>query len=362
MAVMATPAEELDVAGTAVRLSNPDKVYFPQLGADGGTKRHLVEYYRTIATLEGAPLVRALRDRPTYLQRFPDGVEGEEVYQKRLPPKVPAHVQSCRVTFPSGRHADALKVTNPADVVWAANLGTVTFHPWHATCADVEHPDQLRVDLDPQPGTGFADAAGVAVDVVQPLLGELGYVGYPKTSGGRGVHVFVAIEPRWTFTQVRRAAIALAREIERRSGGRVTTAWWKEQRGERVFVDYNQNARDRTIASAYSARRTPTATVSTPMTWDELGDADPDDFTIATVPALVARRGDPFATIGDVSYPLEPLLELAERDEAGGLGDLPYPPNYPKMPGEPKRVMPSRSRPDTVGIAPPVGQGLPDVD
>jgi DNA ligase D-like protein (predicted polymerase) len=266
------------------------------------------------------------------------------------------------VTFPSGRHADALKVTNPADVVWAANLGTVTFHPWHATCADVEHPDQLRVDLDPQPGTGFADAAGVAVDVVRPLLDELGYVAYPKTSGGRGVHVFVAIEPRWTFTQVRRAAIALAREIERRSGGRVTTAWWKEQRGEQVFVDYNQNARDRTIASAYSARRTPTATVSTPLTWDELADADPDDFTIATVPALVARRGDPFATIGEVSYPLEPLLDLAERDEAGGLGDLPYPPNYPKMPGEPKRVMPSRSRPDTVGIAPPVGQGLPDVD
>ena len=156
---MATPAEELDVDGTAVRLTNPDKIYFPRLGADGGTKRHLVEYYRAIATLDGNPLVRALRDRPTYLQRFPDGIEGEEVYQKRLPPKVPEHVQSCRVTFPSGRHADALRVTNPADVVWAANLGCVTFHPWHATCADVEHPDQLRVDLDPQPGTGFADAA-----------------------------------------------------------------------------------------------------------------------------------------------------------------------------------------------------------
>jgi DNA ligase D len=362
MTAMATPAEELDVDGTAVRLSNPDKIYFPRLGADGGTKRHLVEYYRSIATLDGNPLVRALRDRPTYLQRFPDGVEGEEVYQKRLPPRIPPHVQSCRVTFPSGRHADALRVTNPADVVWAANLGTVTFHPWHATCSDVEHPDQLRVDLDPQPGTGFPDAAGVAADVVRPLLDELGYVGFPKTSGGRGVHVFVAIEPRWTFTQVRRAAIALAREIERRSGGRVTTAWWKEQRGQQVFVDYNQNARDRTIASAYSARRTPTATVSTPLAWDELADADPDDFTIATVPTIVARRGDPMASIGEVRHDLEPLLELADRDEAGGLGDLPYPPNYPKMPGEPKRVMPSRSRPDTVGIAPPVGQGLPDVD
>ena len=194
------------------------------------------------------------------------------------------------------------------------------------------------------------------------MLEELGYLGYPKTSGGRGLHVFVAIEPRWTFTQVRRAAIALAREIERRSGGRVTTAWWKEQRGEQVFVDYNQNARDRTIASAYSARRTPTATVSTPLTWDEVADADPDDFTIATVPALVARRGDPMASIGEVRHALDPLLDLAERDEAGGLGDLPYPPNYPKMPGEPKRVMPSRSRPDTVGIEPPVGQGLPDLD
>ena len=364
---MATPAEELDVAGTAVRLSNPDKVYFPRLGADGGTKRHLVEYYRSIATLGsldegGRPLVRALRNRPTYLQRFPDGVEGEEVYQKRLPPKVPAHVESCRVTFPSGRHADALKVTNPADVVWAANLGTVTFHPWHARCADVEHPDELRVDLDPQPGTGFADAAGVALDVVQPLLTELGYRGYPKTSGGRGLHVYVRIEPRWTFTQVRRAAIALAREVERRAGGRVTTAWWKEQRGEQVFVDYNQNARDRTIASAYSARRTPTATVSTPLLWEELADADPTDLTIATVPALVERRGDPMASLDDAAHSLDVLLELAERDEAGGLGDLPYPPNYPKMPGEPKRVMPSRSRPDTVGIAPPTGQGLPDVD
>ena len=289
---MATPAEELDVDGTAVRLSNPDKIYFPRLGADGGTKRHLVEYYRTIATLDGNPLVRALRDRPTYLQRFPDGIEGEEVYQKRLPPKVPEHVRSCRVTFPSGRHADALRVTNPADVVWAANLGCVTFHPWHATCFDVEHPDQLRVDLDPQPGTGFRDAAGVAVEVVRPLLDELGFAGYPKTSGGRGVHVFVAIEPRWTFTQVRRAAIALAREIERRSGGRVTTAWWKEQRGEQVFVDYNQNARDRTIASAYSARRTPTATVSTPVAWTSSPTPIP-----TTSPSPPFRRSSPGGAI-----------------------------------------------------------------
>ena len=363
---MATPAEELDVAGTTVRLSNPDKVYFPQLGADGGTKRHLVEYYRAVATLptgaDGAgPIVRALRDRPTYLQRFPDGVEGEEVYQKRLPPKVPGHVVSVRVTFPSGRHADALRVTNPADVVWGANLGTVTFHPWHARAADVEHPDELRVDLDPQPGTGFAEARRVALDVVRPLLADLDLLGFPKASGGRGIHVYVRIEPRWTFTEVRRAAIALAREVERRAGGLVTTAWWKEQRGEQIFVDYNQNARDRTIASAYSARRTARATVSTPLTWAELEDAEPDDLTIATVPALVERRGDPMATLDDVAHSLDVLLELAERDEAGGLGDLPYPPNYPKMPGEPKRVQPSKSRPDTEGVAPPVGQGLPDL-
>jgi DNA ligase D len=362
MSRMATRAEELDVAGTPVRLSNPDKVYFPALGTAGGTKRHLVEYYRAIATTDGGPIVTALRDRPTYLQRFPDGIDGEEVYQKRLPTRTPEHVRSCRVTFPSGRHADALKVTNPADVVWAANLGTVTFHPWHTRCTDIDRPDELRIDLDPQPGTGFPEARAVALDAVRPLLEELGYVGYPKTSGGRGLHMYVRIEPRWTFTEVRRAAIAFAREVERRAAGRVTTAWWKEQRGEQVFIDYNQNARDRTIASAYSARRTPRATVSTPLTWAELADADPDELTIATVPALVARRGDPMATMDEHAHSLEPLLEHADRDEAGGLGDLPYPPNYPKMPGEPKRVQPSRSRVDTVGNAPPLGAGLPDLD
>jgi DNA ligase D-like protein (predicted polymerase) len=362
MARMPVPALELDVAGVPVRLSNPDKVYFPELGAEGGTKRHLVEYYRSVATAAGGPILTALRNRPTYLQRFPDGISGEEVYQKRLPPKVPGHVQACRVRFPSGRYADALAVTSPADVVWAANLGTVTFHPWHARRQDVEHPDELRIDLDPQPGTGFAEARAVALDVVQPLLAEFGYTGFPKCSGGRGVHVYVRIAPRWTFTEVRRAAIALARDIERRSGGRVTTAWWKEQRGQQIFVDYNQNARDRTIASAYSARRTPRATVSTPLTWAELADAEPDDLTIHTVPGIVERRGDPMAALDDVAHSLEPLLDLAERDEAGGLGDLPYPPNYPKMPGEPKRVQPSRSRADTVGNAPPVGQGLPDLD
>lgn len=361
MARVPAPAEELDVAGTPVRLTSPDKIYFPELGSDGGTKRHLVEYYRTMATMAGSPIVTALANRPTYLQRFPDGIAGEEVYQKRLPPKVPGHVTSCRVTFPSGRHADALRVTNPADVVWAANLATVTFHPWHARCTDTEHPDELRIDLDPQPGTGFDEARRVALDVVRPFLDSLGMAAFPKTSGGRGIHIYLRIEPRWSFIEVRRAAIAAAREIERRAGGTVTTAWWKEQRGEQIFIDYNQNARDRTIASAYSARRTPRATVSTPVTWAELEDAEPDDLTIATVPGLVARRGDPMADIDAVAHSLEPLLDLAARDEAGGLADLPYPPNYPKMPGEPKRVQPSKARADTEGNAPPVGLGLPDL-
>jgi DNA ligase D len=337
-----SPAEDLDIGGVAVRLSNPDKIYFPALGAEGGTKRHLVDYYRTVA--ENGAVITALRDRPTYLQRFPDGIEGEEIYQKRIPAKAPEHVETCRITFPSGRTADALKVRSAPNVVWAANLGTVTFHPWHARCANVDHPDELRIDLDPQPGTAFEEARAVALDVVQPLLDQLGLVGYPKTSGGRGLHVYIRIEPRWTFTEVRRAAIALARETERRAGGRVTTAWWKEQRGERIFVDFNQNARDRTIASAYSVRKTPRATVSTPVTWAELVDVQPEDCTMATVPALLERRGDPMAELDARAFTLDSLLEMAERDEAGGLGDLPYPPNYPKMAGEPKRVQPSKDR------------------
>ena len=339
---MASPAEELDVDGVAVRLSNPDKIYYPKLGAEGGTKRHLVEYYRTVA-LDGA-LLTALVDRPTHLQRFPDGIEGEEIYQKRVPAKRPDHVESCEVTFPSGRKADVLRVRSAANIVWAANLGNITFHPWAVRCPDVDHPDELRIDLDPQPGTGFDDARAVALDVLRPLLDELGLVGFPKTSGGRGLHVYLRIEPRWDFIEVRRAGIALAREIERRSGDRATTSWWKEERGERIFLDFNQNARDKTIASAYSARKTPIATVSTPVTWEELVDVDPDDFTIATVPALLEKRGDPMATMGDVAQSLDVLLEMAERDAANGLGDLPYPPNYPKMPGEPKRVQPSRDR------------------
>ena len=335
---MASAAEELDVDGVAVRLTSPDKVYFPKLGKNG-TKRKLVEYYLTVAQ---GPMLTALRDRPTHLQRFPDGIDGEEIYQKRVPQHRPDYLETCRVTFPSGRTADALKVTHPSAIVWAAQMGTITLHPWQVRCPDTEHPDELRIDLDPQPGTGFKEASAIAVDVLKPLLGELGYRGFPKTSGGRGIHIYVRIEPRWTFTDVRHAAIAFGRELERRMPDQVTTKWWKEERGERVFIDYNQNARDRTFASAYSVRRTQIATVSTPLPWDELAGADPDDYTMASVPDLVARRGDAMADLDSKEQSIEPLLDMVEADEERGLGDLPYPPNYPKMPGEPKRVQPSR--------------------
>jgi DNA primase len=222
-------------------------------------------------------------------------------------------------------------------------MGTLTFHPWPVRRADVDHPDELRIDLDPQDGTGFADAVAVAGEA-RTLLADLGYRGFPKTSGGRGIHIYVRIEPRWTFTDVRHAAIAFGRELERRMPGRVTTKWWKEERGETVFVDYNQNARDRTIASPYSVRPKPGATVSAPLEWDELGSVEPADFTVETMPARFAEAGDRMAAIDDVHHSLEPLLEMYERDESEGEGDMPYPPDYPKMPGEPKRVQPSRDR------------------
>lgn len=342
---MAADAEELHVDGVTVRLTNPDREYFPRLGT-AGTKRALVDYYLAVTAGAGGPMLGALRDRPTHLQRFPDGLDGAEVFQKRLPRGYPDHLETCRVTFPSGRTADVLKVTKPADVVWAAQMGTVTLHPWPVRCPDTEHPDELRIDLDPQPGTGFAEARAVAVGVLRPLLDELGLVGYAKTSGGRGVHVYLRIKPDWDFIEVRRAGIALARELERRAPDAVTASWWKEQRGARIFVDFNQNARDRTMASAYSVRATPIATVSTPLTWDELAGSDPDDYTMATVPDLLRRRGDPWRTIDELEQSIEPLRDMAAADEARGLGDLPYPPNHPKMPGEPKRVQPSREHRD----------------
>ena len=289
--------------------------------------------------------MRALYERPTQLKRHPDGAEGEAIYQKRVPEKRPEWIETARVTFPSGRHADELCVTELAHVIWAANLGTLDFHPWPSRRTDVEHPDELRIDIDPQPGTTFADAKRVAL-VVQEVLGELGFVGWPKTSGNRGIHVACRIEPLRPFTEVRRCALAFAREVERRAPELVTTAWWKEERGEKVFIDYNQNARDRTIASGYSVRARPDGTVSAPVTWDELQGVETEDFTIATMPARFAELGDLHAGIDESVCDLAALVEWVERDEREGVGEAPYPPNFPKMPGEPKRVQPSRAKRD----------------
>ena len=333
---MSAPFVELEVGQRIVRVSNPDKVYFP---GSGHTKLDLVQYYLSVA--EG--IVRALYERPTQLRRFPGGVEGEAIYQKRVPEKRPAWIETARVTFPSGRHADELCVTEVAQVAWAANLGTVDFHPWPSRRRDTEHPDELRIDIDPQPGTDFGDAKRVA-ETVRETLAEIGYTGWPKTSGNRGIHVACRIEPLWEFPVVRRAALAFAREIERRLPSLVTTAWWKEERGENVFIDYNQNARDRTIASAYSARARRDATVSAPVTWGELPDVETEDFTLATMPARFAELGDVQAGIDEAVCDLGVLLEWVERDEAAGVGEAPYPPNFPKMPGEPARVQPSRAR------------------
>ncbi|HVA60435.1 MAG TPA: non-homologous end-joining DNA ligase [Mycobacteriales bacterium] len=334
---MPVPAVEVEAAGHAVRVSNPDKVLFP---VRGETKIDLVNYYLAV----GDGVVRGLFERPTYLKRHPDGAGTEPIYQKRVPEHRPEWIETARVSFPSGRHADALCVTDVAAVCWAANLATLDFHPWPARRRDTEHPDELRLDLDPQPGTSFAEARTVAAEV-RAVLSDLGYTGWPKTSGNRGIHVYVRIEPRWEFPVVRRAALAFGRELERRLPDAVTTSWWKEERGEKVFLDFNQNARDRTIASAYSVRARPDATVSAPVTWDELADCETTDFTMATMPARFAELGDLHAGIDDVAFSLEPLLEWAERDERDrGLGEAPYPPNFPKMPGEPARVQPSRAR------------------
>jgi DNA ligase D len=339
---MASPFIELEVDGLTVKVTNPDKVYF---SARGDTKLDLVQYYVGV----GDGIMRALFERPCTLKRHPDGAEGEAIYQKRVPEKRPEWVESARVTFPSGRHADELCVTHLASVAWAANLGTIDFHPWPSRRKDTDRPDELRLDFDPQPGTDFADAKAAAV-VAREMLAELGMTGWPKTSGNRGMHVYVRIEPKWTFTEVRRAALAFGRELERRMPELVTSKWWKEERGEKVFIDFNQNARDRTIASAYSVRARRDATVSTPVTWAELPDVETEDFTIATVPARFAKLGDLHAGIEDAVCALDPLLEWAERDERDrGLGDAPYPPNYPKMDGEPSRVQPSRARKQTDG-------------
>jgi bifunctional non-homologous end joining protein LigD len=333
---VAKAAIEIQAAGRAVRLSSPGKVFFPE---PGFTKRDLAEYYVEVA--EAA--TRHLRERPTTMKRFTDGVEGEFFFQKRVPKGAPDWLQTGTVHFPSGRSATELVANDAAHLVWAVNLGVVDFNPWPARRADLDHPDELRVDLDPTPEVGFEEVRQVALVVREVLADHGGLVGYPKTSGSRGIHVYVRVEPKWTFTEVRRAALALAREVERRVPKLATSKWWKEER-HGVFVDYNQNARDRTIASAYSVRPTPDARVSTPLDWDEVPDVDPAELRLDTVPKRLAERGDPSETIDDVNHSLEPLLELADRDEAEGLGDAPWPPHFAKQAGEPKRVQPSRAR------------------
>jgi DNA ligase D len=342
----------VDAGGRELRVTHPDRVIFPETERTAAvTKLEVVNYYLSVE--DG--IMRALTRRPTTLERWPAGVHpgialstreqrgGEAFFQKRVPKGAPDYVRTARIQFPSGRHADEICPTEIAVVGWAVQMGTITFHPWPVREDDVDHPDELRIDLDPQPGTDFEDAVRVAAEA-RVLLDDLGYIGFPKTSGGRGIHIYVRIEPRWTFTDVRHAAIAFGRELERRLPGQVTTAWWKEQRGERIFVDYNQNARDRTIASAYSVRPRPGAPVSAALAWDEVPEVVPEDFTVATMPARFADVGDRHAAIDDVAHSLQPLLDLFERDETEGLGDMPYPPDYPKMPGEPKRVQPSRDR------------------
>jgi DNA ligase D len=349
-----TPVPEtiLDAGGRDLRVSNPDRVIFPPTERTAPvTKLDIVNYYLSV----GEGIMRALDRRPTTLERWPRGVypgmvlstregrQGDAFYQKRIPKGAPDYVDTAQIQFPSGREALEICPTELAVVGWAAQMGTITFHPWPVRREDVDHPDELRLDLDPQPGTDYADAVPVAA-AARGLLEELGVIGFPKTSGGRGIHIYVRIEPRWTFTDVRHAAIAFGRELERRLPDQVTTSWWKEQRGERIFIDYNQNARDRTIASAYSIRPKPGAPVSAPLAWDELADVAPEDFTVATMPTRFAQLGDRHASIDERAYSLAPLLDLYESDLASGLGDMPYPPDYPKMPGEPKRVQPSRDR------------------
>ncbi|MFW0872658.1 non-homologous end-joining DNA ligase [Rhodococcoides corynebacterioides] len=309
----ASPAIELEVGGRTVRVSNPDRVYFP---ASGATKRDLVEYYLSV----GDGIVTALRERPCMLHRFPDGLAGEKVHQKRLPRGAPEWMETVRVTFPRyHRTADELCVTELAHVIWAVQMSTVEFHPWNSRRADVESPDEWRIDLDPMPECSFDRVRRVA-GVVHEVLDELGAVGWPKTSGGHGLHVYVRIRPDWGFGDVRRAALAFAREVERRAPDDVTTTWWRKDRDpSKVFVDFNQNARDHTIACAYSVRGTERATVSTPVRWDEIPDASPDDFTMHTVPARFAELGDLHAGIDDAAYDLRPLVEWAERDEQAGL-------------------------------------------
>jgi bifunctional non-homologous end joining protein LigD len=329
-------AEVLSIEGHEVRVSNPEKLYFS--AGTKLTKLELVQYYLSVAP--GA--LNGIRDRPIVLKRFVDGAEAPAFYQKRAPTNTPDWLRTVTLSFPSGRKAEEVVVDHAAGLAWIVNLGCIELHPHPVRAGDLDHPDELRVDLDPGPGVGWDDVRRVALEV-EALLEELGLRGWPKTSGSRGMHVNVRIEPRWSFVEVRRAALALSRAVERRVPTLATSKWWKEER-HGVFLDYNQNAKDRTTCSAYSVRPLPDARVSTPLKWDEVAQCDPADFTVLTVPKRFAEVGDPHKEMDDNAGSLEKLLDLAQRDEAEGLGDAPWPPHFRKMEGEAKRVAPSRAK------------------
>ena len=325
----------LEVCGHELRVSKPDKLYFPK---PGHSKLDLVNYYIECE----AAVVRHLRERPTVMKRWVDGVEGKPFFQKRVPSGAPDWLQTATVTFPSGRSARELVPNDAAHLVWGVNLGVIDWNPWPVRRSDLDRPDELRIDLDPDESLPFAQVRDVTL-TVREVLEEHKLRGYPKTSGSRGMHVFVRIVPDYPFDDVRRAALALAREVERRMPGKATSRWWKEER-EGVFIDYNQNARDRTVASAYSVRAVPDALVSCPLEWDEVSDVEPDQLRLDTVPARLRERGDPSADIDEHPGSLASLLELAARDEREGLGDAPWPPHFRKQDGEPRRVQPSRAK------------------
>jgi DNA ligase D-like protein (predicted polymerase) len=329
-------AEALSVDGREVRITHPNKLYFSR--EVKLSKLDLVRYYLAVAP--GA--LAGIRDRPIVLKRFVHGAEEKAFYQKRAPAETPSWLRTVTLSFPSGRTARELVVDDAAGLVWIVNLGCIELHPHPVRSADLDHPDELRIDLDPGPGVEWADVRKVALEV-RALLEEVGLRGWPKTSGSRGMHVNVRIRPQWTFNEVRRAALALSRAVERRAPALASSKWWKEER-HGVFLDYNQNAKDRTTCSAYSVRPLPDARVSTPLYWDEVPDCDPADFTVLTVPKRFAKLGDPHAGMDDAAGSLDKLLELAARDEAAGLGDAPWPPHFRKMAGEPARVAPSRAR------------------
>jgi DNA ligase D len=329
-------AIEMEIDGHTVRISSPGKVLFPERGE---TKLDLVNYYLAVSE----PIMRTIGGRPVLMQRFPHGATGSSFFQKRVPDNAPDWLETTIVSTPNGTDSRALVAADLAHLAWAVNLGCLGFHVWPAHADDPEHADELRIDLDPQPGTSFEEARRAAVDV-RALFDELGIVAHPKTTGNRGIHVYVRLLPRWDSIQVRRAAVAAARELARRNPTLITDAWWKEERGERIFIDFNQNAPHKTIFGAWSVRARPGAQVSTPFAWDELDAIHPDDLTIDTVPPRVAEHGDPWATTETDPQSLEPLLEMSARDLASGLTDAPWPPVYPKMPGEPPRVAPSRAK------------------